>query len=107
MVASILIAVGSLAGLTGLLLVFSKRNKIVIVLFLVYAGTYLPFSIAGRYVVSNHGGNHWTRDWCPRHLVCEYRIVRPKTKYTAPGIVYLPCILLDRWLWHPGGECEG
>ena len=100
----ILVAFGFLAVFTGLLLVHLKRRKIGIILFLVYVATYVPFSITGRYVIGNHGGSDWRKEWCPQYLMCEYWVWiggRTKTGHTRYGTIYLPCILLDRCLWHP------
>jgi len=102
----ILVALGFLAVLAGLLLVLSNRRKNGIVLLLVYVAAYVPFSIAGRYVIGNHGGSDWRREWCPQYLVYEYRAMsgRTRTACNALGVVYWPCILLDRCLWHPGDK---
>jgi len=104
----ILVALGFLAVLAGLLLVLSNRRKTGIVLFLVYVATYVPFSIAGRYVIGNHGGSDWRREWCPQCLVYKYRAMsgRTRTAHTRYGKIYWPCILLDRWVWHPTRQCE-
>ena len=104
----ILVALGFWAMLSGLLLITLKRwRKIGIVLILVYVTTYVPFSIDGRYVLGNHGGSDWRREWCPQYLMHEYRIwVRTKTGSTRYGKIYLPCILLDRLLWHPNIQTE-
>jgi len=102
----ILIGLGFWALLSGLLLLHLKRRKAGIVLFLVYVATYVPFSIAGRYVVGNHGGSDWRKEWCPQYLMYEYRIIRPKTGTTRYGKIYLPCILLDRLVWHPSRPYE-
>jgi hypothetical protein len=101
----ILVGLGFWAVLSGLLLVYiKKRRKIGMVLFLVYVFTYIPFSMAGRYVIANHGGSDWRREWCPPYLMYEYRIIRPKIGITRYGMVYLPCILFDRLIWHPSRE---
>jgi len=102
----ILVALGFLAVFAGLLLVLSNRRKTGIVLFLVYVATYVPFSIAGRYVIGNHGGSDWRREWCPKYLVYEYRAMsgRTRTGHTRYGTIYLPCILLDRLVWHPSSQ---
>ena len=83
-----------------------RRRWIGIVFLLIYGATYVPFSRAGTYVTNNHGGDHWTRDWCPPHLVYAYRAMSGRTRiaYTDWGMVYLPCILLDRCFWHRGAD---
>ena len=88
MLPPILGALDSLAGLAGLLLVFSNRKKIGIILFLAYVATYVPFSIAGRYVISNHGGSDWTRNWCPQYLVCKYRAFSGRTRTVGQSQEY-------------------
>ena len=106
----ILMALGFWAVLSGLLLITLKKwRKIGIVLILVYMTTYVPFSNAGRYVLGNHGGSDWRMEWCPQYLMREYRVWiggRTKTGPTRYGKVYLPCILLDRLIWHPSRPYE-
>ena len=69
-----------------------------------YVVSYLPFTISGSYVTSNHGGSEWTRAWIPRHLMVEYtgQSGRTKTDITTLGGLYWPCILIDRLIWHRG-----
>jgi len=99
----ILVILGFFAVFTGLLLFFLNKKKRGIALFLVYVATYLPFSISGRYVIANHGGSDWRKEWCPQVLVYKYHGIsgRTKTGNTRYGKIYLPCLVLDRCFWHP------
>jgi hypothetical protein len=103
----ILVALDFWAVLSGLLLVhIKKKRKIGVVLLLVYIASYLPFSMTGKYVIANHGGLDWRSEWCPQYLMYEYRIIRPKAGITRYGAIYLPCILVDRLVWHPSWQAE-
>jgi hypothetical protein len=67
-----------------------------------YLIIYIPFTVAGRYVVANHGGNDWGEDWLPKYMMFEYQSPSGRTKsdLTTLGAVYWPCILADNLLWH-------
>ena len=87
---------------------FKRRQLTGVVFLLMYGAIYVPFSMAGTYVTNNHGGAHWTRDWCPQHLVYVYRAFSGRTRIASTGLgaFYLPCILLDRCFWHRSGQGE-
>ena len=82
--------------------VWCKWPKVARGAFLVYLGSYVLLSLAGRYVVANHGGSDWRREWLPRYLMMDYLAMsgRTRTHLTPLGALYWPCILVDRTAWH-------
>ncbi|NOS71635.1 MAG: hypothetical protein HOP33_17135 [Verrucomicrobia bacterium] len=94
--------------LVTLPLVIAKRRKIGVILLIVYLGTYAGLSLAGSYIIANHGGMDWRKEWCPKFLVEEYVAPsgRTKTNVTIIGAVFWPCICLDHLLWHRTTEAE-
>jgi len=83
--------------------VADKRwKKVGATIFVAYLVTYIGLSLAGRYAIANHGGNDWTREWCPKGLVYDYisPAGRSKTDFTLAGAAFWPCILIDHLLWH-------
>lgn len=88
--------------LVGIPILFLWRPKAGIVFLGVYLLSYLPFSMAGNYVIANHGGDHWTEEWIPQMLMTEYSglVGRTKTEITLAGAAYWPCIISDRFIWH-------
>lgn len=82
--------------------VWHKWQRFGAVLLAVYVLSYLPFTLAGRYVIANHGGSDWRREWVPKFLVVAYLGLagREKTRFTLGGAAYWPCILLDHMMWH-------
>lgn len=89
-------------------LLIRKFRKTGISLLIVYLGIYFGLSLSGGYVVGNHGGNDWRRQWCPKFLVKEYDSFsgRTKTSLTTVGAGFWPCIVLDRLLWHRTTEAD-
>ena len=88
-------------------LIWRKRRRACLIVLAIYLASYLPFTLGGEYVIANHGGSHWTREWLPRHLMVRYiGFVRPKTTLTYVGAIYWPCIVLDRILWHRTEDLE-
>lgn len=73
-----------------------------IIVFSVYAMTYVILSLGGKYTTANNGGNDWTKEWCPKGLVYEYTSPagRSKTNFTIAGAAFWPCIIIDRLAWH-------
>jgi hypothetical protein len=69
-----------------------------------YLGSYTYFSLNGQFLTAGHGGSDYSREWSPKYLVVDTTAggPRPHRGFTALGLLYLPCILLDRLLWHPG-----
>jgi hypothetical protein len=67
-----------------------------------YIASYAWFSAQGEYIVANHGGSDWRRDWCPKYLVEPYRGFsgRTKTHSTFLGELYWPCMVIDHLIWH-------
>ena len=69
--------------------------------------SYVPFSLSGEYKRSNYGGQDWRTQWHPRFMfehkgnIAMWPPVRPKSRITILGVIYWPCILIDRTLWHP------
>ena len=57
-------------------------------------------------LIANRGGLDWRSEWCPQYLVYEYRIIRPKTGITKYGMIYLPCILVDRLIWYSSKQAK-
>ncbi len=99
-----LVALSLPAWLPALFFKIYQRSK---VLFAVLLATYLIsyglMSMKGEYMISNHGGNDWSKDWAPKYLVVKSgrpRTGRASTDYTLLGSLYWPCIFLDSWLWH-------
>ncbi len=86
----------------------AKRKKTGAMLLCFYVVTYVIFSLNGRYVVANHGGMDWRREWCPKYLVVEYVSYagRAKTAFTVLGTFFWPCIVLDQFLWHRTSEAK-
>ncbi|MBM3320795.1 MAG: hypothetical protein FJY73_08995 [Candidatus Eisenbacteria bacterium] len=68
-----------------------------------YLTAYALFSLQGEYVLANYGGQDWRSVWAPRSLVRSYvgRVGRQKAAYTTLGVLFLPCIIIDRTVWHP------
>jgi hypothetical protein len=79
-----------------------RRRSLRLLLLTAYLGSYLPLTLAGSHVVANHGGADWRRDWLPKFLVATYHAPsgRARTRLTVAGVVFLPCIVADRLLWH-------
>jgi hypothetical protein len=67
-----------------------------------YLGSYGALSASGHYVIANHGGMDWRREWVPRRLVRDYRSLtgRHRTALTLAGVAFVPCIVADRLFWH-------
>ena len=79
-----------------------KRPSIGYKALAIYIMSYLPFSLAGEYVIANHGGQDWRREWCPKQLVIEYQSPsgRPKMRWTLLCAPFLPLVVLDQLFWH-------
>ncbi len=73
-------------------------------LFILYLGSYLYFSVNGQFLTAGHGGSDYSREWSPMYLVIDTTNGGPRLHrgFTPLGYFYLPCILLDRLVWHPG-----
>jgi len=80
------------------------RPKLVGSLVALYLLSYMALSVQGEYVLANHGGAHYTRSWCPRFVIVEYRVVRVHIRPTALVAIYLPLVVLDRLFVHPATE---
>ena len=89
-------------------IVFIKKWKVGLGVFVGYLIVYLPFTLAGNYAVTNHGGRDWRDEWLPKHMKFEYRAPsgRAKSDLTILGALYWPCILLDNLIWHRGSGAE-
>lgn len=94
--AALLLPVGCLP------LVIRQWPKVGLSLLALYVIIYIPLTVSGKYVVANHGGADWQREWLPKALMVDYRGFSGRTKagLTLAGALYWPCILLDRFLWH-------
>ena len=84
---------------------FPKAGDILVI---VYLGIFYGLSLAGAYVVGNHGGCDWRRQWCPKCLVEEYVSFsgRTKTSISTIGALFWPCLVLDRLIWHRTTEAD-
>lgn len=73
---------------------------------LVLLFTYVPLSLSGSYLVSNHGGNHWASEWWPHFLGAPYHAPsgRSKASFTFVGSVFWPLVILDQLFWHKTHE---
>ena len=85
------------------------RNKnrwpnLVGVLVVLYLGSYTVLSLQGSYVLANHGGSHYTRAWCPKYVIVEYTFIRGHVRPTLLAALYLPLVVVDRLVVHPGLE---
>jgi hypothetical protein len=82
--------------------VFKRWLKLGAGLLGLYVAIYIPLSVGGQYVVANHGGNDWRREWLPRGLAFEYvsRSGRSRTDLTLVGAVFWPCLFFDHLFWH-------
>ncbi len=80
------------------------RPNLVAALVALYLLSYMSLSLQGSYVFANHGGAHYTRSWCPKFVIVEYRIIRGHIRPTVLAAVYLPLVVLDRLFVHPGLE---
>ena len=106
----ILWILSGLAPIVGAIALFAWKSRWKWFFPLVYVLIYLPFSLDGRFVQSNHGGADWRISWCPRGMVRTYRNDRTfngqtfrgrqKTETTALGMLFWPLTLLDNLLWH-------
>jgi hypothetical protein len=76
------------------------RPKLVGALAALYLVSYMLFSLQGGYVLANHGGDHYTRSWCPKFVIVEYWIIRGHIRPTVLAAVYLPLVILDRLFVH-------
>jgi hypothetical protein len=68
-----------------------------------YAVSYLVLTLSGEYIIANHGGADWTREWCPQFVVQRDErelLARPRVEITRLGWCYLPLLAADRLLWH-------
>jgi hypothetical protein len=83
-----------------------KRRKLwrlvvvgLLVLLLVYFGSYVALSAGGCYEPASIGlnGVKWYA-WAPHGFVEDYKWKR------WPTLIYVPLLLLDYWLWHPSGN---
>ena len=88
--------------MTGRLARFVKRPAGLFVP-LAYLVAYVFLSSGGEYVIVNHGGRDWRSEWHPRGLVRSYwgPVGRPKAACTPLGVIFLPLIVVDQFLWHP------
>jgi hypothetical protein len=79
-----------------------RKSKFAALALCVYLLTYVCLSTTGMYVLVNHGGSDWSVEWHPKYLACAYvgHVGRTKTRLTAPGLLFWPCVLVDRCLWH-------
>lgn len=77
-----------------------KRIVIPVLLFNILS--YLPFSLSGEYKTSNYGGQDWRTEWHPRFMINHHigYAGRSKSTHTILGVIYWPCIFLDRMCWH-------
>ena len=78
-----------------------RRPKLVVALAVIYFGSYTLLSVNGAYIMANHGGDHWSRTWCPAYVMVEYQILRTKIRPTVLAACYLPLVVLDRLIVHP------
>jgi len=62
----------------------SRRRLAGAAMLLAYLGGYLFLSAGGRYLTASHGGEEWSRSWCPRLLAEPYRSPtgRQRTTFT-------------------------
>lgn len=81
-----------------------KRPKLVAALVAAYIGSYSILSVHGRYVLANHGGADWSFTWCPDLVITETEFIRPHINPTPLAVVYLPLLLIDRYVIHPPRE---
>ena len=89
-------------------LLIRRFRKVGVSLLILYLGIYLGLSLAGDFVVGNHGGSDWRRQWCPKFLVEENVSFsgRTKTSITTIGALFWPCLVLDRLIWHRTMEAD-
>ncbi len=73
---------------------------ILLVSLVLYVGSYLHLSAAGRYEPQAIGlnGVKWYA-WAPRGFVTNYR-------WNRIGIAYLPLYVLDTKMWHPADKAH-
>ena len=77
------------------------RRRLALLALTAYLTTYALLSSQGQFILANHGGAHWTNRWGPAHLVEPYQgMIRSKERLTPLGLLYYPCIVLDRLIWH-------
>ena len=83
-----------------------SHPRSVAIFLLLYVGSYVPLSMNGEYALANHGGQHWTRSWCPRYVIeVEVgRVGRPKIHLSHLAVIFWPLFVADTWLWHPAME---
>ncbi len=91
-----------LLPLVGFAILLKKRNRIAALAFGIYLLSYLPFTLTGKYIIANHGGSDWRKEWCPKHLSYPYRAFsgRSRIGYSLLAALYWPPLVLDKWLWH-------
>ena len=67
-----------------------------------YVGIYIILSAVGRFFVINHGGSDWTTEWCPPALVRVSLAFsgRLHAELTPIGMLFWPCLAVDRVTWH-------
>jgi hypothetical protein len=88
---------------------YKGRSRVQLAFVSVYFLTYVCLSVAGKYRLVNHGGSDWSVQWHPKYLARAYVGFsgRTKSRLTRAGVVFLPCILADRCLWHRTGHNVG
>ncbi len=93
-----------IAGIRWTLRTRARRPKLVGAFAAIYLGSYIVLSLQGTYVLANHGGQHYSRSWAPRHLIEQFWTVRVHIRPTRLAAVYLPLIVMDRLVVHPALE---
>lgn len=68
-----------------------------------YLCAYAALSFTGRYVGENRGGSDNRESWCPAYCTESHLAAsgRQRVGFTPVGWVFLPMVILDRWLVHP------
>jgi hypothetical protein len=101
-ISALLFVIAFLLPVLFFTLVWFKSPKIGVAILAIYVVVYAFLSGYGAYVVNNHGGSDWRRQWCPKYCVYEYLAFsgRIKTSFTVLGALFWPAIATDRLVWH-------
>jgi hypothetical protein len=67
-----------------------------------YLGIYVVLSARGQYLGHNQGGQDNRNTWAPAYCAELYTspVGRQKLRLTVLGWLFLPPMLIDRWLIH-------
>ena len=102
MLDSVLYTLCALIPVVLLALAFRAKSRWRFIPLAAYLVSYLPMSLSGKYLVSNHGGADWASEWWPLYLGAQYHAPsgRAKAGFTHVGSAFWPLVFFDQFIWH-------